>query len=487
MPSHVGSYGRALCWFRRDLRDFDHAALASALDEASLVYCAFVFDREILDSLPDRADRRLTFIRASLVELDTALRTRGGGLIVVHDRASTAIPQLARSLQVSAVYCNHDYEPAAIARDAAVAEALSREGIAFHSLKDQVIFERAEILTQQRTPYTVYTPYMRMWLRTLSPAQLAAHEPGMQAGRLAAAPDGTPRAIPRLEDLGFADTGPGSSPPPGMSGGAQRFADFQQRIVDYAAGRDFPALDAPSHLSVDLRFGTVSVRHLVSFAHSASLHANSAGAATWLNELIWREFFAQLLWHFPQVTEHAFRPAYDELPFRNDEQQLAAWCEGRTGYPLVDAAMRQLNGTGYMHNRLRMVAASFLVKHLLIDWRLGERYFARKLIDYELASNNGGWQWAASTGCDAQPYFRIFNPVTQSQRFDAKGDFIRQHVPELSGLSPSQIHAPWTRSAAELAASGVELGRDYPCPIVDHATARAAAIAMYEAAARRAS
>jgi deoxyribodipyrimidine photo-lyase len=266
---------------------------------------------------------------------------------------------------------------------------------------------------------------------------------------------------------------------PGMSGGAARFEDFRERIGDYKASRDFPAVKGPSYLSVHLRFGTVSVRELVAYAHAWSLRAGGDGAATWLSELVWREFYAQILWHHPHVVAAAFKPEYDALAFPNDGVRFTAWCEGRTGYPIVDAAMRQLNSTGYMHNRLRMIAASFLVKDLLVDWRWGERVFADRLIDFDLASNNGGWQWAASTGCDAQPYFRIFNPVTQSQRFDAAGAFIRRYVPELAPLDAREIHAPWTVPPAIQQAKGVVSGRDYPPPIVDHAVSRAQALELF--------
>ncbi len=267
-----------------------------------------------------------------------------------------------------------------------------------------------------------------------------------------------------------------------MRGGAALFADFRGRIDAYRAARDFPAIKGPSYLSVHLRFGTVSIRELVAFAHSRSLLPGGDGAATWLSELVWREFYAQILWHHPHVVARAFKPEYDALAFPNDPAHLAAWCDGKTGYPIVDAAMRQLNATGYMHNRLRMIAASFLVKDLLVDWRLGERRFATTLIDYDLASNNGGWQWAASTGCDAQPYFRIFNPVTQSERFDPDGAFIRRYVPELAALDRREIHAPWRASPETLRSRGITIGRDYPAPIVDHATARQKALALFKTA-----
>ncbi len=477
-------YARALVWFRRDLRDFDHAALSAALAEAAEVHCVFVFDREILARLPATADRRVEFIRDSVAELAGALRERGGGLRAVHAVARDAIPALARELAVEAVYANHDYEPAAIARDAAVATSLADEGIAFHTHKDQVVFERAEILTQAGKPFTVFTPYRNAWLKALPPAHLAPRDVDAHARRLALGPG--PEAVPSLAALGFAATGlREQGVRPGMAGGAHLFADFRDRIDRYRETRDFPAVKGPSYLSVHLRFGTVSVRALAAHAHARSLAPDGAGAATWLSELVWREFYAQLLWHYPRVVGHSFRPEYEGLPFPDDPQRFAAWCAGRTGYPIVDAAMRQLNATGYMHNRLRMIAASFLVKDLLVDWRLGERYFADTLIDYDLASNNGGWQWAASTGCDAQPYFRIFNPVTQSERFDAEGRFLRRYVPEIAALDGREIHAPWRVPAAVQRAKGVVIGRDYPAPIVDHAQAREAALALFKGSARR--
>ncbi len=474
-------FARSLAWFRRDLRDFDHAALHAALCASRAVYCAFIFDREILERLPSRADRRVEFIHGSLLELDASLRTRGGALLVRHAAARDAIPRLAAELEVDAVFANHDHEPAAIARDAAVERALAAQGRSFHTCKDQVVFERTEILTQSGRPFTVFTPYRNAWLKALTPEQLAPHSVDGLAGALAAPPASLQLAPPSLEALGFERTNLCELPvEPGMTGGARRFADFQRRIDRYRDARDFPAIKGPSYLSVDLRFGTVSIRQLVAYAHARSLHPGGEGANTWLNELIWREFYAQILWHNPQVVDSAFRPEYNALAFRNDSRHFSAWREGMTGYPIVDAAMRQIEQTGYMHNRLRMIAASFLVKDLLIDWRWGEHYFADTLIDFELASNNGGWQWAASTGCDAQPYFRIFNPVAQSERFDPGGDFIRRYVPELRGMRDGEIHAPWRLPADVQKARGVTVGRDYPAPIVDHARARNDALALFK-------
>lgn len=473
----------ALVWFRRDLRDFDQAALHHALREARRVYCAFVFDREILDALPSRADRRIEFIRESIVDLDAALAARGGALIVRHARARDEIPRLAAELRVAAVYANRDYEPAARERDAEVARRLAGRGVAFRTFKDQVVFECDEVCTKAGKPFGVYTPYRNAWLKALTPSHLEPHAIDRHAHALAKPPTSMAGPVPSLAALSFQRTNLASTGVrPGMRGGAAAFTDFRSRVDGYREARDFPALRGPSYLSVHLRFGTVSVRELAAFAHARSLEPGGSGAATWLAELIWREFYAQLLWHHPRVATQAFQPAFAALRFPDDPEKFAAWREGRTGYPIVDAALRQINATGYMHNRLRMIAASFLVKDLLVDWRKGERYFADQLIDYDLASNNGGWQWAASTGCDAQPWFRIFNPVTQSQRFDPDGEFIRRYVPELAALGAREIHAPWLIPPPIQRAKGVVVGRDYPAPIVDHTVARKQALALFEAA-----
>lgn len=475
-------YARSLVWFRRDLRDFDHAALHAALTRSAAVHCVFVFDREILDALDDPADRRVEFIHDSVAELATALARHGGALIVRHARARAGIPALAAKLGVEAVFANDDYEPRARDRDAAVAEALADRGIAFHLSKDQVIFERDEVLAQSGKPFAVFTPYKNAWLKRLTPFHVRAYP--IERHLTALAPPHTEAGeIPPLEALGFRRTNLGAlGVRAGMTGGAALFADFRTRIDAYRETRDYPGVRGPSYLSVHLRFGTVSIRELAAHAQARATEADGAGAATWLSELIWRDFYAQILWHHPNVDGAAFKPEYRALRFPDDPARFAAWREARTGYPLVDAAMRQINATGYMHNRLRMVVASFLVKDLLVDWRMGEAYFAAKLIDFDLASNNGGWQWAASTGCDAQPYFRIFNPVTQSERFDAAGNFIRKYVPELSPLDAREIHAPWLVPPAVQQAKGVVIGRDYPAPIVDHAIARVQALALFKSA-----
>ncbi|MEO7761276.1 MAG: deoxyribodipyrimidine photo-lyase [Casimicrobiaceae bacterium] len=471
-------FERALCWLRRDLRDFDNAALAGALEHAQRVWCAFVFDRAILDALTDRHDRRVEFILESVKELRDALRRRGGGLIVRHGNARIVVAQLAQQLDVGAVFVNRDYEPGAKIRDAAVAGLLRKSGIEFIEHKDQVIFERNEVLTRAGRPFSVYSPYRNAWLAALQPADLRPRVPATGSS-LESDPDD--QAMPSLESLGFRPTHLAAIPvSTGMSGGRKTFKAFLQHIDRYGKTRDFPAVQGTSNLSVHLRFGTTSIRTLAAEAHARMLRGGAEdGAGVWLSELIWRDFYFMVLDHNPQVVEHAFKPEFDRIEWPNDRALFAAWCEGRTGYPLVDAAMRQLNSTGWMHNRLRMVTASFLVKDLHVDWRWGERYFAAKLIDYDLAANNGGWQWAASTGCDAQPYFRIFNPVTQSERFDPAGEFIRKFVPELRGVPAAQIHAPWKMPPLLQQASGVVIGRDYPEPIVDHAVARNITLALY--------
>ncbi|HMQ71325.1 MAG TPA: deoxyribodipyrimidine photo-lyase [Rubrivivax sp.] len=477
----------ALVWLRRDLRVDDHAALWHALRAARRVWCGFVFDRAILDPLP-RADRRVEFIRDSLVGVDAELRAlaashgvEGAGLIVRHGQAVDEIVALARSLGVQAVYASHDDDPQALARDARARGALADAGIVLHTCKDHVIFERDEVLTASGAPFSVFTPYRNAWLRKLEPSHLEPYPVARHAGALAPRPAGE-HGVPVLSEIGFEPTNLHQLRLPSGPAGAQELLDdFLDRIDRYHEARDFPAVKGPSYLGPHLRFGTISVRRLVREAQQRAA-AGSRGAEAWLAELVWREFYHQVLHHHPHVVGHAFRPAYDRIRWehgRKADEQFAAWCEGRTGYPLVDAAMHQITQTGYMHNRLRMVVASFLTKDLGIDWRRGEAWFAERLNDYELASNNGGWQWAASTGCDAQPWFRIFNPVTQSRRFDPEGRFVRRYLPQLAGLPDKLVHAPWLARPADLEAAGVALGRDYPQPIVDHAAARERTLARY--------
>lgn len=468
----------ALVWFRRDLRVQDHAALHHALQVHERVYCVFVFDTTILDRLP-RRDRRVEFILRAVEDVAAALREMGGGLIVRHGDPRVEIPRLAAELGASAVYANRDYEPAAIARDEEVSRRLASADARFLDCKDQVIFERDEVMTQGGTPFSVFTPYKNAWLKRLGAADLQPWPVEALGSHLAPPPDR--ERMPTLRDLGFEATDLGELRlPTGMSGAQALFRDFIERIDDYAVARDFPAVKGCSYLSAHLRFGTISIRQLAAYAHVQP----SRGAATWLGELIWRDFYHAILWHHPRVATQCFKPAFDALRWDDAPDLFAAWCAGRTGYPLVDAAMRQLAYSGWMHNRLRMVTASFLTKDLGLDWRRGEAWFAEKLLDFDLAANNGGWQWAASTGCDAQPWFRIFNPVTQSQKFDAEGRFIRRYVPELERVPQKFIHAPWTMSAADQAACTVVIGRDYPAPVVDHAAARTRTLERYKAIER---
>ncbi len=468
------AYRSALFWFRRDLRDRDNAGLYYALRSAQRVYCAFVFDREILDALPSKADRRVEFIHDSLGELARSLEKAGGALWVLHGEARSAVPALAQQLGVDAVFANGDYEPAATDRDAEVERALAAAGRRFHRAKDQAIFEKDEILTQAGKPFVVFTPYRNAWLAKVEDFYLQAYPVEKHTSALARPPE-LPRR-PSLEQLGFERTNLGDFPvATGMSGARVLLGDFAARMEHYRAARDFPAVKGVSYLSVHNRFGTISIREL---ARTARAQAGE-GAATWLSELVWRDFYFQVLWHHPRVAREAFQARYAGLEWPNDEELFEAWCAGRTGYPLVDAAMRQINTTGFMHNRLRMVVASFLTKDLLVDWRRGERYFAHNLNDFDLAANNGGWQWAASTGCDAQPYFRIFNPVAQSQKFDPEGKFIRRYLPELGKVPDKFIHAPWTMPSFTQQEAGCLIGRHYPAPIVDHAVQRVKALALF--------
>jgi deoxyribodipyrimidine photo-lyase len=478
-------FDTGLMWFRRDLRLTDNAALALALSACRQLHCVFVFDRDILDALP-RADRRVEFIRESLCELDGDLRQLSGlpgaGLIVRHGGACSEIAALAAALRVQAVFAAHDYEPQALARDAKVRDQLANIGVALHTCKDHVVFEGREILTKAGTPYGVFTPYKNSWLASVTPQHLRSHDPAPLAAALASRPLELQQAVPSLAALGFEKTNLSELKiPTGASGARLLFKDFFERMDNYQETRDFPALKGPSYLSVHLRFGTVSIRQLAATALQRQIQG-SRGAAVWLGELIWRDFYFQILSNFPHVAAGAYKREYDAIQWEQGEHAEAlfqAWCKGRTGYPLVDAAMAQINQTGYMHNRLRMVVGSFLVKDLGIDWRRGEKYFAEQLNDFDLAANNGGWQWVSSSGCDAQPYFRIFNPVSQSEKFDAEGKFIRRYLPQLAKLPAKVQHAPWTAKPLELQMAGVTLGHDYPYPIVAHHAARALTLQRY--------
>ncbi len=466
---------KSLVWFRRDLRDFDHAALYHALKSSSQVYCVFIFDSEILNKLENKTDRRVEFIWESVRELKAALQKNGGDLIVRHGDARKLIPEIALQANIHAVYANRDYEPDAVARDAEVAKTLAEHNIEFHDFKDQVIFEKDEILSLSAKPYSVFTPYKNAHLKKLDDFYLKPYPVDSYIHNLAQI---NRSELMSLEAMGFARTNLAEMLlPTGMRGGKQLLEDFEDRMYQYKDARNFPAVKGVSYLSVHLRFGTVSIRHLARQARNRM----DIGSQTWLSELIWRDFYFQILHHNPQIAAgKAYKAEFENLPFPNNQTLFKAWCEGKTGYPLIDAAMRQINQTGFMHNRLRMVAASFLVKDLLIDWRWGERYFAENLIDFDLSANNGGWQWAASTGCDAQPWFRIFNPITQSEKFDPQGKFIRKYVTELSQCSDKEIHAPWQIPPLRQQSIDIVIGKDYPAPVVDHATQRVLALNLYK-------
>ena len=429
-----------LFWFRRDLRLHDNAALYHALKSGNPVLPVFLFDTDILDKLEDKRDRRVEFIHLALQELQAQLTQMGTTLVVKHGSSTTCWEELTRTYNVAEVYTNHDYEPTAIRRDKAIGEWLNAHGIAFYTYKDQCIFEKNEVLSGAGTPYTVFTPYSRKWKEKLNSFYLKPYPTETYFRHFYKT---SPLPLPSLAEIGFEVVG---QPFP-----AKTVRD--ELVKNYKERRDTPSIQGTSRLSVHLRFGTISIRELA--RHTKDL------SETFLNELIWRDFYMQILWHFPHVGEgKAFRADYDRIEWRNDEAQFKKWCEGRTGYPIVDAGMRELNATGFMHNRVRMVVASFLTKHLLIDWRWGEAYFAQKLLDFDLSANNGGWQWASGSGTDAAPYFRIFNPTSQTQKFDPQLVYIKKWVPEINSF-------------------------DYPKPIVDHAAARERCLATYQKALKQ--
>lgn len=406
-------------WFRRDLRIEDNAGLYYALKEGSAVLPLFIFDRHILDKLEDKADKRVAFIHAALEELHQQLVSLHSTLHVVYGYPAEVFEQLINNYTIQKVFTNHDYEPYAKERDSSIMEMLKSNNISFQSYKDQVIFERNEILKDNQEPYTVFTPYSRKWKAALNDFYLSSYPTEKYAKHFYRA---QPQAIPTLASMGFKEI---TFPFPSK--------DLQHEIVKkYGDTRNFPAnQNGTSRLGVHLRFGTVSIRTIARLAKDLN--------ETYLNELIWREFYQMILWHFPKVGEgHAFKSAYENIAWRNNEDEFDKWCKGLTGYPIVDAGIRELNATGFMHNRVRMVVASFLTKHLLIDWRWGEAYFAQKLLDFDLASNNGGWQWAAGSGVDAAPFFRIFNPHLQTTKFDKDLSYIKKWIPELNEFYYSQ-------------------------------------------------
>ena len=397
-----------ICWLRRDLRLEDNAALYHALRSPFPVLLLFIFDKNILNKLADKKDARVTFIHQTLSTLNSSLQQWGSSILTRYGSPEEVWPEILNSYTVKSVYTNHDYEPYARERDDALAEYLRSEQIGFHTFKDQVIFEKNEITKADGKPYTVFTPYFRQWQQKLNEFYLKAYPIEKYKGNFLSL---APQEIPALAEMGF-------------EASDLRFPakDFSSKLHLYEEKRDFPAEDATSHLGIHLRFGTLSIR-------KAARTALAENAEKWLSELAWRDFYMMILWHFPHTLHQSFKPAYDLIKWRNEESEFEAWCQGNTGYPIVDAGMRQLNETGYMHNRVRMIVASFLTKHLLIDWRWGEAYFAEKLLDYEMASNIGGWQWACGSGNDAAPYFRIFNPELQTKKFDPEFKYINRWLP----------------------------------------------------------
>jgi deoxyribodipyrimidine photo-lyase len=421
-----------LFWFRRDLRISDNAGLYRALKSNKNVLPLFIFDSVILEKLEDRHDRRVDFIHRTLAILKAEFENVGTSLLTLYGDPV----KIFKVLSPGAVYTNHDYEPYARERDAEVKKILEAKGSSFSSFKDQVIFEKDEVLKDDGTPYTVFTPYSRKWKAKLNKFYLKSYPVEKYIHNFQKVKK---LNLPTLADIGF--TKSNLTEPDRVV--------KTKTIKEYHTTRNFPAIQGTTRLSIHLRFGTISIRKLGQIAQKQN--------ETWLNELIWRDFYHMILWHFPHVEKRPFKAAYDHIPWRNNADEFERWCTGRTGYPIVDAGMRELNETGFMHNRVRMITASFLTKHLLIDWRWGEAYFASKLLDYDLAANNGGWQWAASSGCDAAPYFRIFNPELQTERFDPELKYVKKWVPELGT-------------------------NDYPAPIVDHKQARERAIKTYKAA-----
>lgn len=424
----------SIFWFRRDLRLEDNAGLYHALKSGLPVVPIFIFDRNILDGLEDRADRRVEFIHAALEEMQEQLVGMGSSLEVYYDHPLNVFRHLLSRHPVARVFTNEDYEPYARDRDASVAGLLAEQGIGLFSSKDQVIFAKDEVLKDDGKPYTIFTPYSKKWLTLLNDFYLSPYPVTKYAKHFHKQPA---VAIPSLSSMGFRSV---DKPFPSRELKNELLKKYKER-------RDYPAMAGTSRMGLHLRFGACSIRELARRASRLS--------GTYLNELIWRDFYHMILWHFPAVGRgKSFKPAYDFIAWRNNEPEFEKWRQGRTGYPIVDAGMRELNETGFMHNRVRMIVASFLAKHLLIDWRWGEAYFAAKLLDFDLAANNGGWQWAAGCGCDAAPYFRVFNPTLQTQKFDPELKYIRRWVPEWEGF-------------------------EYPAPIVEHALARKRALEVY--------
>ena len=417
-----------ICWLRRDLRLADNAALYHSLKTGFPVLPVFIFDKNILDQLSEKKDKRVSFIYQTLKKLDDQLKKSGSSFYIVHDTPLKAFEKICETFEVKEVFTNHDYEPYAIERDEKIKEFLSKKNIPFHSFKDQVVFERSEVMKPDGDPYTIFTPYSKVWKEKLKKEKIKVFPSENLLGNLYKAKS---FPFPSLAEIGFEEV---ETEVPSLN-------ISEELIRHYDETRNIPSVEGTSFASMHLRFGTVSVRELVKLAQKLN--------EQWLNELIWREFFMMILFHFPYVVEGNFKKKYDLIKWRNNEKEFELWCKGETGYPMVDAGMRQLNETGWMHNRVRMVVASFLCKHLLIDWRWGEAYFAEKLLDYELSSNNGNWQWAAGTGCDAAPYFRIFNPSEQIKKFDPQLVYIKKWIKDFRpGYLPEIVKHEFARKRA---------------------------------------
>lgn len=472
-------YCKSVCWIRRDLRLNDNVALCSATTQSKEVVLVFVFDINILEKLKNKNDRRLTFIYESLLELDRELQSKGSALVVLRGDPKIEIPEFLKRIKANALFVNRDYEPYAKKRDKAVQNICNNIGISFNSFKDHVIFESNELLNQSGEPYKVFTPYKNKWLRELNKSFYQNHKPNLKrllpVKKLRGELDGW-----SFNNLGFKSTKLWLKS--GQNAAQNQLKQFLPHLITYEKNRDYPFIsNGTSRLSVHLRFGTLSIRSLV----RTVLNRVDSGAKTWLSELIWRDFYQMILDQFPHVVKGCFKNKYDQILWPGSERHFRLWCKGMTGFPIIDSAMRYFNQTGWMHNRLRMIVASFLVKDLLVDWRKGEAYFAKFLLDFDLAANNGGWQWCASTGCDAQPWFRIFNPITQSKRFDPEGIFIRSVLPEIAGFSNKDIHFPFSTSLEKQEKASCIIGKDYPKPIVKHNIQRNQALKMFQKASKK--
>ena len=459
-------FSKSLVWLRRDLRLRDNTALFNASSQSNSISICFVFDTNILSKLKNKEDQRVDFIYQILQDIKQTLKQHNSDIWIVHGDPIHEIPKLAKSINADAVFVNRDYEKYGVNRDDAVQKKLSGLNKKFESYKDQVLFEADEIVTKNNTHYSVFSPYRNNHLE-----KLLASGSGINTYKLNDInfEKFTIDKMLTLNDIGFESSNISSFQIATTYQGIQsQINEFQDRLEHYDQTRNFPAIKGVSYLSVHNRFGTISIREI---ANICLKNYVTPGSKSWLNELIWRDFYFQIIVNFSHVQNgHSFKQQYDNLQYENNESFFESWKQGGTGFPIVDAAMRQLNTTGYMHNRLRMIVASFLTKDLLIDWRWGEEYFKEKLIDFDFSANNGGWQWAASVGCDAQPWFRIFNPLLQSQKFDSDGKFIKKYIPELSAFDKKNIHEPHSKFAP----------KDYPKPIIDHAIQRQKALKMFE-------